>query len=415
MRNKKFILFKRIIWSKIIYLFLIGIIYSDVSSITGSINFDSNGDSEAEMVLNSVGLGIGVSPSTNLHVSGNGIVENGSMLIGGTSGNSTLHIHGSIGLSVETISSDTTLSANSSVLANTSSQDVSITLPYAGNVMGRIYKIKKISSLNTLSVFGNPYLDGYSKIEFTKNSDGGLPFLEMISNGSEWYLLNSSDNLNAGIASDNLIGWWKLDGTSGNTALDSSQHNHSGTLLNFNYTTGGTTGVISNALTFDGSSSHSVNMGSNSNHDVGSGNFTYSVWVKTSNSGNNMAIVTRDPDYNPYHALRQFASGKPRFQYSDSSSNSVTVDCTITINDGLWHHVVGMRDGDNGYLYVDGVQRGTASNASTGVVDNGAASFIIGARDKASGAHSFYGSVDDVRFFNKALSVAEILELYNLR
>lgn len=386
-----------------------------MKSTTGSINFDSNADSNAEMVLNSTGLGIGVSPSANLHVSGNGIIQNGSVVVGGTGGNSTLHVHGSVGVSVETLSSNTTLSSNSAVLVNTSSQNISVTLPYAGNHMGRNYKIKKISSLNTLSVYGNPYLDGYSRINYTKNTDGGLPLLSVISNGSEWYVLSSSDNVDTGIASSNLIGWWKFDGTSGNTALDSSQYNHSGTLLNFNYTTGGTTGVISNALTFDGASSHSVNMGINSNHNVGSGNFTYSAWVKTSNSGNNMAIATKDPDSNPYHALRQMSTGRPRMQYSDSSSNAVTVDCTITTNDGLWHHVVGMRNGDNGYLYIDGVQRGTASNASTGVVDNGGASFIVGARDKASGAHSFYGSIDDVRFFNKALSEAEILDLYNLR
>jgi hypothetical protein len=78
---------------------------SSIKSTTGNINFDSNNNESNEMQLNSNGLGINVSdPSANLHVGGNGIISN-QMTIGTTvnTSNSTLHINGTIGYSVDSI------------------------------------------------------------------------------------------------------------------------------------------------------------------------------------------------------------------------------------------------------------------------------------------------------------------------
>ena len=95
---------------------------ADVRSLNGTINFDTNSDGVPDAVLNNTGFGLGkTTPSANLHVTGNSIVF-GSMLIGGTSNasGSNLHLNGSYGFSVQTASSNATLSANSLVLADCS-------------------------------------------------------------------------------------------------------------------------------------------------------------------------------------------------------------------------------------------------------------------------------------------------------
>lgn len=98
-------------------------------------------------------IGQGLSPSANLHLQGNGILT-GDLVVGSTAGNSTIEISGTIGHGIQTVSSNTTLSGNSVIMVNSSSDNVTVTLPYAGNVIGRHYTIKKISTSNTVTVSG---------------------------------------------------------------------------------------------------------------------------------------------------------------------------------------------------------------------------------------------------------------------
>jgi len=96
---------------------------ADVRSANGTIKFDVNSDSAEEMFLNSTGLGVGVSPSTKLHVNGNALIT-GPLFIGGSSGSDDLNIRGTIGYQVQTVNANATLSGNTTVLVDTSSDNV---------------------------------------------------------------------------------------------------------------------------------------------------------------------------------------------------------------------------------------------------------------------------------------------------
>ena len=163
---------------------------SDVKSTTGNINFDRNNDSQPDMILNSTGLGIGTTPSTKLHVSGNANITN-ELQIGSTSGSANLVLNGTLGLGFDTISSNTILSDSSLVLVDTSSDNVKITLPYAGNVLGRRYNIKKISTENTVFVHGD-FIDNSYGITL---ADDSMQYAEVMSTGNQqWSLLSTSGN-----------------------------------------------------------------------------------------------------------------------------------------------------------------------------------------------------------------------------
>ncbi len=157
-------------------------IASEVSSSNGSIRFDSNDDGVSEMKLNATGLAIGsnLSPSANLTVQGNGILN--TLTVGSAIGNSSnLHISGSLGFSFETVSSNTTIGGSSFVFADSSAGNITVTLPDPSTTSGRVYTIKKTSYSNQVSIVGAIDLPiTYSLLD---NSVGAMT---MISDGSNW-------------------------------------------------------------------------------------------------------------------------------------------------------------------------------------------------------------------------------------
>jgi hypothetical protein len=78
---------------------------------------------------------------------------------------------------------------------------------------------------------------------------------------------------------------------------------------------------------------------------------------------------------------------------------------------GTWYHLVAVYDGGNGYLYVNGVLATSASAA--GFVANlasDASPFTIGMRSSLN--NGFWGDVDEVAFYGRALSAAEVQSHY---
>jgi len=142
------------------------------------------------MTLNSTGLGIGTAPSANLHVNGNAIISE-QLFVGGSSGSSNLNVNGTIGFGVQTVSSDTTLGDQTVIFADSSSDNLTLTLPYAGNVLGRVYTIKKLVSLNNLYVLrsSNDLIDSGDRVELLSGSMGSLSLISSAIN--QWSVISN--------------------------------------------------------------------------------------------------------------------------------------------------------------------------------------------------------------------------------
>ena len=164
---------------------------ADVKSTTGQLKFDTNNDGQAEATLNNTGLGIGITPSANLHVNGNAIVSD-QLFVGGSSGVSNMNMNGTIGYGFETVSANATLSSNSIVLVDSSSDNITLYLPLAANVIGRKYTIKKMSTLNELNVIrtSDDLIDLGDRVEFLPNSMGLLSVISTSDN--QWTVLSDS-------------------------------------------------------------------------------------------------------------------------------------------------------------------------------------------------------------------------------
>ncbi|MFT3826182.1 MAG: hypothetical protein QM731_19825 [Chitinophagaceae bacterium] len=114
-----------------------------------------------------------------------------AILVGSTgSANSTVQVDGSIAMAIKTVpSSYTVTAADNTILANTSSAAITITLPSPTNIAGRIYTIKKI---------GTGGIDNQLTISPSSGTiDGGTTYIiyndwtyvTLQTDGSNWYII----------------------------------------------------------------------------------------------------------------------------------------------------------------------------------------------------------------------------------
>lgn len=131
---------------------------------------------------------------------------NAQVGIGTTNPLSTFEVNGSVGQKVTTLTANTTLDENYSlVICNNGSTAIIISLPAASGVTGRIYTIKREASSNAnVTISGT--IDGVSNLILAKAGEAATVF----SNGTEWKTLN---NYNSSSTSD-----WNLTGNAATTA-----------------------------------------------------------------------------------------------------------------------------------------------------------------------------------------------------
>jgi hypothetical protein len=221
-----------------------------------------------------------------------------------------------------------------------------------------------------------------------------------------------------------LVGYWPFNGKdiSGTTAFDRSGKGNNGTLTNSPTKTIGKSGQ---GLSFNGTNQYSSISHSTSLNI--SGQIALSAWVNVSvwptshasSCGSSAACETIiEKGYNgtsePFHLRIRNISGV--ISLNVGSYNSPTdYGASWTIsgwNLNEWHHVVGLYNGSNWIIYVDGVQK-VSTAAASGAITN-AETVQIGA-SKISGAMARYfnGKIDEPRVYNRALSAAEVTALYN--
>lgn len=155
-------------------------------------------------------------------------------------------------------------------------------------------------------------------------------------------------------------------------------------------------------LSFDGSDDY-VDLGTNLLS--GSGDFSISVWVKTTGT-DQVIIQQRNGGWNGEHQLRITGNGYLNFwTYSDGYQWSVTTQ--EAINDNVWHHIVVVQDEafGGGRIYVDGEE---SASSSGGLVHlNGGFHSYLGA-DMRDQVNFLSGALDDIGIFSGALTTADV-------
>jgi len=219
---------------------------------------------------------------------------------------------------------------------------------------------------------------------------------------------------------EGLVLYLPFETDTGNTALDASGNGHNGNAVNCVWSSAGC--FAGGAMSFNGSNS---SIGFPTAPDFPSwGAYTVGVWFKHNGGGVSHLshkLVDKTSMMHDWHLhvhpLHQqfngvdYLAGRLAFTAYESGALVTWNDCSKDYRDNQWHHVAVIRDGTNGQLWVDGEIKFT-TDAMIPVYSSSA--FCIGnsfSTDPNQRA-SWSGQIDEVRVYDRALSPAEIGELY---
>ena len=200
---------------------------------------------------------------------------------------------------------------------------------------------------------------------------------------------------------EGLIGWWMFDEGTGTTVADSSGNGHDGFFVDGEPEW--VPGVYGKALRFDGE--NKVEIPDHEDFHLTNA-ITVALWMQPEGD---------QPDYaKPF--IKQKSGEYPyALQYNTAQGIYATINASTRYDTspriqnfpGEWAHMCFTYDGSVLILYKDGEEAGRV-NASGDLQQNDLSLSIGGRLDSDQ---NFIGIIDDVRLFNRVLTVEEIQEI----
>ncbi|MBI3627356.1 MAG: LamG domain-containing protein [Candidatus Sungbacteria bacterium] len=211
--------------------------------------------------------------------------------------------------------------------------------------------------------------------------------------------------------SNGLVGYWPLEEGAGTITGDLSGNNQIGTLTNsptWIY------GKLGKGLNFNVTGSTYVNMQKNALYNF-SNNFSLGAWIQRATSSASGPIINRGKG-----GFTGYTMNLGRVN-NDSNCTTSQIDAKQYANrsnclgnvplDTAWHHIMISFSSTAGLrAYVDGALSATISGDTDGIITGNNYSLQIGANQSSD---YFTGKIDEPRVYNRALSAAEITQLYN--
>ena len=246
-----------------------------------------------------------------------------------------------------------------------------------------------------------------SKIIFRSDRDGNDEIYQMNPNGT------GQTNLSNSLASEfapawqtllsctppaaNGVAWYRAEGN----ANDSLGTNN-GTPQN------GATfapGFVGQAFSFDGVDDR-IDVPASAALDLTV--FTVEAWIKPNSVGTTSIIVDKEVAGSINYYLALLTDNKVQIDFFDGQHRSV--DSDVACQAGSWCHVAGTYDGATLKVYVNGTPAGSLSYAGTPPVGQ---PLYIGRR--FNNTFPFNGLIDEVDIYGRALSDAEVKNIYDAK
>jgi len=208
-----------------------------------------------------------------------------------------------------------------------------------------------------------------------------------------------------GVWDSNYKGVWHLGEGSGTTSYDSTSNNNDGTLTSTTWQTG----KVGNSLGFSGGTSN-LDLGSRPSLSMTTA-VTVESWINTATVvGYNRIFVHSSLAASPWneYCLCQ-ADNYIQFEM-ETSGSPAAVKTTTAHTTGTWYHVVGVYDGSNIRIYLNGAQSGSPT-AKSGTITNYNDQSNIGFDTQH--ALTWNGRLDEIRVSNIARSADWIQTEYN--
>ncbi|MEN9613955.1 MAG: hypothetical protein RLZZ347_262 [Candidatus Parcubacteria bacterium] len=234
--------------------------------------------------------------------------------------------------------------------------------------------------------------------------------------GSGSVKIASPSSSNA-VVPNGLIGLWSFNTNDvvNGTLIDRSVSGNTAYLYNTATSTVYSTGRIGQGLTFDGADDYAKTLATTWGV---TNTLSMSAWIKT--TSNTLSIASLGHTTVTDEALMYVYGGTAALYFSQGTGVYTGVNGTKIVNDGVWHHVVVVATGPsvacaNIRIYVDGVRdtEHCIAESVSSISDATPRNFFIGWRSWGGGGFELYnGSIDDVRLYNRVLTLGEIGQLY---
>jgi hypothetical protein len=213
----------------------------------------------------------------------------------------------------------------------------------------------------------------------------------------------------------------KLDESAGPEYADFYGNNNATALVS----PSATTGIVEGGQAFDGASRVDVPDNGNEFDWTYQDNWSVEFWMKTSNSGTQV-IVGRHraaddyPDYAKWW-IGVNGAGEATFFLQDNAAvpKNFEISGGPYLFDDQWHHVIAVREGSiqQNRIYVDGIEvAAVTTNYANSFKADLPTPVTLGYwnRPGTANPYPYTGALDEVAFFNKAISAVEAATFYNV-
>ena len=204
----------------------------------------------------------------------------------------------------------------------------------------------------------------------------------------------SQINLDSG-----LIGYYPFSGN----ALDYSSYGNHG-INNGAVLSPDRFGIRNRAFRFNGVNSYlSISNGLNPQK------ISITMWFKTNFPASGLSarmIRNRMSGYEMDISIMK----KLIYQFYIGSSNTISYTTNFPVNDSLWHFAALTFDGKIARYYFDGIKLDSTSTPPSNIYYSG--NYLAFGRDGDSPTDYYYGYLDDIRIYNRGLSISEVLAIY---
>lgn len=209
-----------------------------------------------------------------------------------------------------------------------------------------------------------------------------------------------------------LVSYYKCDEASGNAA-DSVGSN---TLTNVGTVTY-SAGKINNGANFTSGKYLTIN--SNTSLQL-VGDMTISCWAYYTSGGSGGPMVTKsngsasNVNYEFEFVWQSLNSGTNQLDWASSNTSNFYLNHSTTIptlSANTWYHMVAVRSSGNITFYVNGTSyAGTGWHGASSNIGASTIPFQVGQRYDN---YNFPGSLDEVGIWSRAITSAEVTQLYN--
>jgi hypothetical protein len=221
----------------------------------------------------------------------------------------------------------------------------------------------------------------------------------------------------APVCPSNLLALFKLDETSGPTYFD-FYGAHNATAAS---SPSATTGIIGGGQNFTDATQIDIPENTTEFNWSSSASFSIEFWIKTVNAADKVCVARMSLGNGTFWFAGTNAGGTAQFELRDSWNNYQALSGNTVITDGVWHHIVAVRDASSGknIIYVDGAKDNEVSveyphSFSADDPTNITIGYLKRANPDDEQYH-FNGSMDEIGIYTRAVTQSEAQASFNNR